>query len=507
MSYSVNLLKTYHPKVRAAYHRAQRIAPQRIVLHTRGIDAWIRQFGKYFLGAEQMIGNHLFLEVRRYEDYNGESRRYALPSPAPESITEFINRCQAEDLVDVTGTSVVGKTRKQISRMGPEFFLVGSPLGQRLPIQAQFHPFRSLMMKTAVNAFFELLPVNIAEDISRIEEVAEVRALYQNSEKISSAIISNTLDSINVRTTHDHKDSDYYTFDDVVSMFGDSRACCDVEGMKANLVESMTSTIGAEMKIWLKRLPKFWESIYRTNPDLTDTEEKELVVDNISKFFGEIHGKENRLNEFIEHFEGRATRSIGNSVASHERGDDEDWRVTKKKKKRKNPRAKLFVNIDAKETCCHCGSVECESEKMSQEHVGTYLSKKNSSRECLRFLFDRKKKIDPNFSRSMTKLATSIQNMKMNTSGKKKKKKKKDEGISGVIIVKKDRPLDLRKDTFYKKNIKRHFEDNSLVMKSSDKKSKFRMIGNKMKSSGEVGSTYGEYCDETIPGITFFVEI
>lgn len=510
-----NFYKTFHPKVLHGFEHSRRDPRQLKFIRNYGFEEWLRVYGPHVLNKS--IINHMILEIRDYESTNGSGRKILFEKCDQKVFKKFLELNNGIDIIDVLGDSIISKTRREISKCGTEFFIVrkeGVKDGVSLNVnmKPEHHLRRERILEKYARKFFKTLVGTIANNISCIKSELDIRKLFEDLERAVNLFLTSSLKNTHVKLKSEG--STKYGIDDVLRIISSQHG--DVPGsVKFPLFLSrIKSTIGNEIKNWVKLLPKTWVAVQSqiekkegANITLNNEEEKKkqqpnkeeynLFKKSISSYISP------KRPSYVGHlsglYSGKMNYGTKNVVVESQK------RVEKKKS-----RAELFKDLELKVGCNHCDCIECEKRKNSR--IGGILTKfSNPSKSCPKRMFQQRKEEDTKFTTFLNVFTKKVEKESKRI-GKKLKKNlgKKSNGIHAVFVLPKDNEFSPKDHVISMKQVKK-YEDEKICEKAVNMISKggqdYKIIGNKLTSNGGKNSfTVVEHKDKDIPGVLFLIE-
>jgi hypothetical protein len=484
MNESEHFFDTYNPLVVKEYKSALN-DPEYYSTAVEGIENWVEKCGKDVFGRHSGISDNMIIEVRYYSDINGSAKKHSLPSDCPAHMKQFLRDHKAVDIVCVLGYSLIGKTRREISEMGLEFYLITKEVETGLEVKPEYHPDRLVIMKKYANDVFKKIYKLLAKEISNLKGERAVAKLYRDLKSYLEILFSNVLVNSKVKSKIN---GNVYTSNEILKMFQMSvgNVLGGQEGFKNNIVNGMMDSIGIELTNQMKNLPSY---IIKKNEDseheLANNEIEDIVHQKITSEVGSIHI--DCFEDFVGFCNGNLKSQIGSNV-----------NTPKKKKKKKNKWKEMFKSAmygNIKHKCYDCHTENCEDKKFSK--VGGSITEfSNNIGTCPFTLFKNKENEDVVFSQKIMKLKSSLDEKKL-------------DGMQIAVIISQDK-FDPQKHLLFKHNIK--LDENTgetkmitQVVKDNVKPTEYKVIGNKL-CCGEKDANIIEYADPRLPNVLFLIE-
>lgn len=475
-------LSTFHDEIVYSYnHVISEGDPQeRVFIEEMGFDEWVRSYEIGRMESPDVI-DVMKIVVRKYGSPNGTSLVYSLYDPMlkPQYLKGFIKDNKAKDLVDVLGESVVGKTRYEISQMGPEFFLVpsGDDDDEVQEVQPQYHPDKMRITGKFAGDYFANLVNIITKNVSLLKNKQDIDDLFSNLGKSVEMIFEEALGKTSIKSKVEGRK---YRIGDILMMIGNSGIV-----NKDEFTKNMISSVGVDVKSWMNTLPGIWKDLHK---------DEDEAYDKIRMSIGSHIKREGDYATVLKDvYHGKAEpKSIKSGIRKRKR---------KKRKRRVISRADLFDKIEIVQKCFLCGLDTCndsactkcnlcgseECLKFSSARVGgRILSGAPHAGNCHIRMFNAKRESDGKFNSQCEALARKVL-----------KVRKTKDGIQGVVIVG-DGKFSPKNHSIANKKI-----DIVGKLMTSAGNVEYR-IGSDMSSLNDI--KYAEYENPLIPGIMFLIE-
>jgi len=381
-------------------------------------------------------------------------------------------------------------------------------------MKPEHHLRRERILEKYARKFFKTLIGMVAKNISCIKSEIDIRKLFENLEKAVNLFLMNSLKNTHVKLSSEG--STKYDINDVLRIISSGHG--DVPG-SVNLpvfLAKMKSSLGNEIKNWVKLLPKTWVSVQsqiskqkepeengekitlekeekgEKKPTSYNKEEYNLFKKSISSYISP------KRPTYVQHltdlYDGKT--NYGTKYITIE---------SPKRIKKKKSRAELFKDMDLKVGCNYCDCVDCEKKKNSR--IGGRLTKvSNPSGSCPKKLFQLKEKSDTEF--------TSFLDVFTKKLGKNKQDSKKNgKKIHAVFLLRKGENFNAKDHVISMKKVEKYEDEKiceeTVKMKSSGGKN-YKIIGNKLTTTDggkeKESITVVEHKEKHVPGVLFLIE-
>jgi len=482
-------IATFDPIVVAEYEEHKRQDPLFFsqINHEYGISNWISQFGKEKLGDYLRTSSRIRLEVRDFGSFDGTGVIVSIPSVSKEHFTEFVKKHGCSDIVDCEGTSIMDKNRKQISKMGPEFYLVSNKdFEETLPIKRDcaYHPKMLFIMKNYSSFFLGKMAQLLTQRICFVDSGPKAVQIGDNIEGFLKQLFSDSMKATKIQSKREG--NKVYSSEDILKMFQSARKLIsgNIDTFKKDMLENMKYNYGSVIIEWIGNLPDFWEKMYNTSTyQLQKADELRIIESSISNVL---------RSKFGDNFKTMIDVCDGVRKVSFEKKPN----VVEKKV---NIRSKLFSKLTV--PCIFCFKKDCQSKKRGVQ-IGVLAEKQNHTCLCPEYVFNHKMSSDIGFAQKITQLS-----FKMGRS-----KNKKSTEIKAVMLVKLNEEYNPKMHTIPKSLISDKSKESGVIEMKSAGKIKYRLIGNQINyqetEESEVKNlSVIEYITKSLPNVLFLLEV
>jgi len=424
---SEDYLDTYSPVVAELYLQAVEDYFQLDALEGKGIDEWIYEYGREMIGEQKELLTKFRIVLRSFWSKNSGGVIFMLPSDSKEAMLDFLKNVGGTNIVTITGKSIIGMSRKNISLHGSEFYVMMK--SDTLEPMIEYSPKKEQILKTFTTVFLSNITKKIAKELSKKKTKKDMVEFYNKAHSelkkwVKSSMKKSTVYQKNKETKKKNK----YNLPIIMRMlYSDSqeRKNMNYRQYEKELKERFGDIFGKELFAWLKSIDDPWKEFHDTYPNATEKMERAFLQHHVEKTILENHpnlyadiigiscqgamiaqGIGSRIDDYAE--------TIEEDLIKRKEEEEEEKRkaLEIKKAKKVNTRKNIFSYMGAAMgeefhssnnsdfACAYCESSSCEHKKEGLAS-GLILKCENDTIHCPKELFDVKMKGDKVFNKGV----------------------------------------------------------------------------------------------------------
>jgi len=375
-----------------------------------GPEGWLEQKAKQNPNI-RILKNKVKICIRPFTSFNGDAKYYLLNNLSKKEVELFSQAHGGTDVVDILGTSIAGKSRKEIIKMGPEFFLITEK--KTIEVLPEYDEFQTTKLDKFSSTFREELVSYIQKMFTGLKTQEHVQKFYNNINEVLTILFNNVIGNTGVvymngdqRIKKNFNDFHRVMKAKVNEPIGKPIGSQITDDFpKEHIVKGLMKTVGNDVKNFMREFPVIFRQSYKNN-----TEEKA----------DHLIGK--KIEDVISMKKGNETLFLMNlSKNEPDIGAPIQQRSYRRIPVKRSKRFRIFDGLDLDIPCLHCNSTECE--KGRNKKSGFLLKKANVSlRECPVDIAERR-------------IGTDIELKKTAMTLQSKLSKKKKDGPMAVLLI------------------------------------------------------------------------
>ncbi len=450
--------------------------------------------------GEVHIPNNMKIKIRSYWSGNSGAHIFYLPDSSEGVWKTLLTHLNAQDIVSMTGVSIIGASRETVAANGPEFYYIPVVASSSLRISHKtMIPYlenKGKIICKFVKAFRRLLIDCVSAQLTKIESKSDARMFLSKAKSIVHKTVERIFQEIKV-SIGDHQ----YGFEEVSSMIQSDipthrRNIMDADAFQAHLSETIHASIGSDVVEWIGcDASTVWFEVHK---DGRATDSRVLIG--------------NKLGAFMKNVRPCPRRDIFRYISAPELVKKNGARRMRREQKRdaiasrigllmasppkstESPRSSLFEDLH--NLCPACQSYTCEDAKGSSR-IGQLLDHTNPSvTQCPTQLFNNKMKEDASFSKYVKRMERKIANIAS----------KIPDGIHCVAIGHSGIPFKKRNHCFsMKKLVSARGESRNWSFVTERNQTEFSMQEGNCLASKRGKSMYVEHIHNKVPNVLFLL--